>query len=83
MTLLVDFNMIEEDGRLPALLSPEQIGAIREGISVTAADGEGTQCEALVSEVSTDQRIVLLVPIEGTWNRESTFRPSISDLLAD
>ena len=78
MTLLVDFNMAEEDGRIPALITPDQIPSLTPGTRVIAADGEGTECGAIVDEVAADGRIVLLVPIAGT-TQASTFQPAPPD----
>jgi hypothetical protein len=78
MTLLVDFNMAAEDGRLPALISPDQLAALTPGTRVVVADGEGTECEAIVDEVAADGRLVMLAPIAGT-TRPSAFRPAPGD----
>lgn len=82
MTLFVDFNMIEPDGRVPALIHADQVREVRPGKQVVAADGEGTECLAVVAEVSSDQRYVMLEPIEGSWNRDSSKRLPLYDLLA-
>jgi hypothetical protein len=62
--LLVDFNMIEEDGRIPALLSPEQ--ELLVGSEIIATDEEGTECRTVIDEVSSNGRYVMLKPIEGS-----------------
>lgn len=82
MTLFVDFNMTEADGRVVALLHSGRGDGIAEGIEVTATDGEGTECVALVTELSPDRRYAMLAPVEGTWKRDSVIRPSMRDLLA-
>lgn len=71
MEFLVDFNMVEADGRIPALVSPARAAALRPGTKVLAFDGEGTGCQAVIDELSPDGRYVLLMPVEGT------VRPSI------
>jgi hypothetical protein len=81
MVLVVDFNMAQADGRIPALLPPGQAALYAPGTKVFAADGEGTECYALVDEAH--ERYLLLSPIGGTTQRESTFRPSASDLFVD
>lgn len=66
MQLLVDFNMEEEDGRIPARLTPAEIWSASEGSKVLAFDGEGTECWAVIDEVVRDSRYVMLSPIKGT-----------------
>ena len=78
MELLVDFNMVEADGRIPALIPPGRAPTLVLGSQVIAADGEGTECRALVDEVDADGRIVMLVPIAGT-TRPSTLQPAPGD----
>ncbi|HZD23267.1 MAG TPA: hypothetical protein VE569_07675 [Acidimicrobiia bacterium] len=80
MKLIVDFNMRESDGRLPALLT----GAADEltlGDTVIAADGEGLEVTARVSEVLRDGRYAMLETVGGTY-RESDYRPTVGDLYA-
>lgn len=69
MRLLVDFNMVEEDGRLPALLTPGQ--ALFAGSEVVATDEEGTELRAVIDEVATSARYVMLMPIEGSVGSSS------------
>jgi hypothetical protein len=52
VTLLVDFNMREPDGRLPALLPPGKARSLRLGDAVMVSDGEGLKCLAVVAEMS-------------------------------
>lgn len=75
MDFLVDFNMMEPDGRIPALVSPARAAAIAPGTKVVAFDGEGTECQAVIDEVSLDGHYVLLAPISGSV-RPSVLRPS-------
>jgi hypothetical protein len=77
MELLVDFNQVESDGRIPALFPQGPASALVRGTEVVARDGEGTECHAVVDEVSPDGRYVMLVPIEGTA-RPSDVGPSTS-----
>jgi hypothetical protein len=83
MVLVVDFNMAQADGRIPALVPPGQASLYAPGTKVIAADGEGTECYAIVDEAHPDQRYLLLSPIGGTTRRDSIFRPSASDLFVD
>ncbi len=69
MQLLVDFNMVEEDGRIPALLSPGQV--LFAGSEVVATDEEGTELRAVIDEVATNGRYVMLMPIEGSLRSSS------------
>lgn len=80
MVLIVDFNMREEDGRIPALLVAGRAEAIAPGEKVLAADGEGTECWAVVSEISPDGRYAMLDPIGGSWRHDSKVQPSAHDL---
>lgn len=51
MTLIVDFNMREDDGTVPALLEPGQQGRVRLGETVVAEDFEGNRCKATVAKL--------------------------------
>jgi hypothetical protein len=64
MQLLVDFNMAEEDGRIPALLPPGQ--ELFAGSEVIATDGEGTERRAVIDEVASNGRYLMLKPIDGS-----------------
>lgn len=64
MQLLVDFNMAEEDGRIPALLPLGQ--ELFAGSEVIATDGEGTKRRALIDEVASNGRYVMLKPVDGS-----------------
>ena len=64
--VLVDFNMSEADGRIPALLEPHLASALAIGSEVIASDGEGTRCRTVVAEISSDGRVVMLLPLEET-----------------
>jgi hypothetical protein len=79
-TLLVDFNMREPDGRVPALLLADRAERLAVGDMVVAVDGEGLECVAVVSEISPDRRYAML-DTRGRGFRPSTRRPSASDLL--
>jgi hypothetical protein len=82
MRLIVDFNMTEADGRVPALLMPGRVESVAIGERVVASDGEGTEVVAQVSEISPNGRIAYLVPVGGSWRRDDSFRPSAEDLYA-
>ena len=81
MILLVDFNMRESDGRLPALLIGESMSQLSPGETVIASDGEGLECNARISEVSTNGRYAMVETIGGTY-RESTYEPVAGDVFA-
>ena len=81
MILLVDFNMREADGRLPALLTDDVMRQLSPGETVIAVDGEGLECNARISEVSPDGRYAMLETIGGTF-RESTYQPAAGDVFA-
>lgn len=78
--LIVDFNMKEPDGRIPALLLPGQVESLAPGDAVIASDGEGLECSAVVSEISRDGRYAMLAP-RGRLRRSDRLRPSVSDLF--
>lgn len=80
MVLVVDFNMKQEDGRVPALVSRDSAPLLL-GSRVVASDGEGTECWAVVDEVFAEDGYVMLAPAGGTFNRDSTFRLDDSDLF--
>lgn len=68
MTMTVDFNMQEGDGRIPARLGPGEQLTVGDRVRVT--DGEGTSCLAEVDEVHSEKQYVMVRPIEGTWEHE-------------
>jgi hypothetical protein len=74
MTLIVDFNMVDDQGLLPALISDDEIWKFTEGEKVLATDGEGTECQAEIVKAVNGPRgpYVLLSPIGGTWNVGAT-----------
>jgi hypothetical protein len=72
MVLIVDFNMVEEDGRIPALVPVGESGSFVPGTEVIAIDGEGTECRAVIDEVAADGSYVMLTPIEGTADASSS-----------
>lgn len=80
MQLIVDFNMRESDGRIPALLAGVP-GQVAPGETVVAVDGEGLEVTARVNEVSADGRYAMLETVGGTY-RESDYRPAAGDLYA-
>lgn len=80
MQLIVDFNMREADGRVPALLVGGAASELSLGEFVVASDGEGLACTARVTEITSDGRIAMLETVGGTF-KKSTFAPSASDLL--
>ena len=81
MVIIVDFNSVEEDGRIPTLLDPDQGPSAARGQHVVAADGEGTECDAVIDEVAADGSYAMLRPLEGT-TRPSNVEPSATDPLA-
>ena len=52
MTLLVDFNMRDPEGTIPALLDPGQRDLVRAGETVFAEDDEGNRCKATVVKLT-------------------------------
>ncbi len=66
MVLIVDFNMVEKDGRIPALVPVGETGPFAPGTVVIAIDGEGTECKAVIDEVAADGSYLMLTPIEGS-----------------
>src|SRR2546426_8875219 len=82
MIQIVDFNMKEPDGRIPALLQAGAAESVAIGDSVIASDGEGLECRAVVSEISSDGRYAML-ETKGRLREGSHLRPSsVSDLHA-
>ena len=81
MVLIVDFNMREPDGRIPALLLAGRAESLTPGEGVVASDGEGLECRAVISEISSDGRYAML-ETRGRLRRASSLRPSVSDLFA-
>lgn len=72
MEFIVDFNMEEEDGRIPARIPSAQAWAVEIGAKVVALDGEGTECWAIVDEVDSQHRYVMLAPVPGTARTADT-----------
>jgi hypothetical protein len=68
-TLITDFNLEDEHGRIPARLLPESRGQIVAGETVLAEDGEGNRCNAHVVGISESGAIAYLAPMPGTWER--------------
>ena len=81
MLLIVEFNMREPDGRIPALLLGDRAATLSVGQTVVASDGEGLECAAVVNEISPDGRYAML-ETRGHLRRASDLRPSVSDLSA-
>jgi hypothetical protein len=81
MVLIVDFNMREPDGRIPALLVGDRAASLSVGQTVVASDGEGLECPAVVSEISPDGHYAML-ETRGRLRRASDLRPSVDDLFA-
>lgn len=51
MTLLVDFNMSDGEGRVLALLETDEQRGVRLGETVVAQDFEGNRCKATVAKL--------------------------------
>lgn len=66
--LMLDFNLEDEHGRIPARLDASVQGQIAAGETVLAQDEEGNRCKAHVA-ISESGSIVYLAPIPGTWER--------------
>ena len=73
MTLIVDFNMVNQDGLVPALVPQDDLWKVHKGEKVLATDGEGTECWGEVVEAVDGPRgpYVLLAPIDGIWNHDA------------
>lgn len=73
MTLVVDFNLEDEKGRIPALLDPDV--SLHVGDTVLVADREGNRRRAVVAEISLKKEtgqetlVAYVVPKPGTWER--------------
>lgn len=71
MTLLADFNLEDERGRIPILLTPGLSPHV--GETVLVADREGNRCKAVIAEVSSrlgggiEHPVAYVVPKPGTW----------------
>lgn len=69
-TRILDFNLEDEHGRIPARLDASVQGQIAAGETVLAEDEEGNRCKAHVVDISSSGSIAYLAPIPGTWERE-------------
>jgi hypothetical protein len=73
MTFLADFNLEDERGRIPVLLSSGV--SIHVGETVLVADREGNRCKAVVADVSSrlengvERLVAYVVPKPGTWEQ--------------
>jgi hypothetical protein len=78
MKLLVDFNRVDKLGRVPAVIPPGREAELVPGVVVTADDGEGTRCRAMVEGIGHNGRYVYLMPQPGTYKRRrfAAARPS-------
>lgn len=65
MPLIVDFNMRTDQGQYPSLIAG--MSDLNLGDRVVAIDGEGTQCSAIIEEITHDGRLAMLSPIGDTW----------------
>ncbi|MFN2390309.1 MAG: hypothetical protein ABR575_12000 [Actinomycetota bacterium] len=75
MTLLADFNLEDERGRVPVPLDTDV--SLHVGDSVLVEDREGNRCKAVVAEIASkgvegkQTLVAFLVPKPGTWERPS------------
>ena len=69
MKLMVDFNKVDKLGRILAVIPDGYESFVTLGSLVTADDGEGTICQALVEEYGPTGRFVYLRPEVGTLIR--------------
>ncbi|MGI8426596.1 MAG: hypothetical protein ACR2FO_05415 [Actinomycetota bacterium] len=68
MTLyVVDFNLEDDKGRIPAELDGLQQNTLSLGDFVMVEDEEGHRCKARVDELSNNKKVVFLTPIHNTW----------------
>jgi hypothetical protein len=65
VTLTVDFNRVDERGRLTALVPLQLKTEVHRGMSVKASDGEGTERQAIIEEIGDKGVYVFLVPSES------------------
>lgn len=73
MTLIADFNLEDEKGRIPVLL--DEGTSLNVGDVVVVADREGNRCKAWVAEISysheggTERLVAFVTPKPGTWEK--------------
>ena len=80
MTLVADFNMIDEQGLVPSLVPVADLPHLPEGLRVLVVDGEGTECRAEVVKGVNGPRgaYVLLAPVGGTWRTDSEIKSRVT-----
>jgi len=80
MTLVADFNMIDEQGLVPPLVPVADLPHLPEGLRVLVVDGEGTECRAEVVKGVDGPRgaYVLLAPVGGTWRTNSETKTDLT-----
>lgn len=74
MTLRADFNMRDREGRVLAILEPDQRGQVHVGDMVVVEDAEGNRCKATVAKLVTNSPTVahlLLDPGSSEPSRKS------------
>lgn len=73
MTLIADFNLEDEKGRIPIPVDVDV--SLHIGDAVLVADREGNRCKAIVAELSVrgegdkETLVAFVVPKPGTWER--------------
>jgi hypothetical protein len=73
MTLLADFNLEDEKGRIPVPLDADLL--LHVGDTVLVADSEGNRCKAVIAEITPKEEagkqtlVAFVVPKPGTWGR--------------
>lgn len=64
MTLFVDFNMRDRQGRVLALLDQDQRGHVHVGDLVLAEDAEGNRCKATVEKIVSNSPVVAHISLQ-------------------
>lgn len=64
MTLNVDFNMRDREGRVVVLLDSDQRDHVHVGDLVLAEDAEGNRCKALVEKLATNSPTVAHISLQ-------------------
>jgi hypothetical protein len=86
--LIVDFNMVDEDGRIPAMIQrgpegPAGVfallhGPLHVGETVEAFDGEGMACKAEIEDIDWASGYVLIRPLGDTFHEDPAARRSLA-----
>lgn len=80
MTLRADFNMRDRQGRVLAVLEPEQRGDVHVGEIVVVEDAEGNRCKATVAKLDTSSPAVAHLVLEPGSSEPSRKSDAIAEL---